>query len=53
MYGRTGGLRSAHGNTIYGDVKSIVDFTFDVEADNCEIIRYRRSGCYRRRNDEE
>lgn len=36
-----------------GDVKSIVDFTFDVEADNCEIIRYRRSGCYRRRNDEE
>lgn len=53
MYGRTDGLRSAHGNTIYGDVKSIVDFTFDVEDDNCEIIRYRWSGCYRRRNDEE
>lgn len=53
MYGRTGGLRRAHGNTVYVDVKLLVYFTFDVEADNCEIIRYRRSGCYRRRNDEE
>lgn len=53
MYEITGDLRSAHGNTIYGDVKQLVDFTFNVEADNCEIIRYRRSGCHRRRNDEE